>query len=92
MPPAIEVDGSQIWKEKDMSKVKDLKTLEKTFDWSFSTPYMGTLFSHFKEAFKRINGQEVQLDKIIALDATDVPHTAVLEHTSTEEIPLGKLG
>jgi len=49
MPPAIEVDGSHIWKEKDMSKVKDLKTLEKTSDWSFSTPYKGTLYQRFSQ-------------------------------------------
>lgn len=26
-----------------MSKVKDLKNLEQVFDWSFSTPYKGTV-------------------------------------------------
>jgi len=40
-PPQIEVKGSNIWKEKDMSKIEDLKTIEKTFDWTFSTPYKG---------------------------------------------------
>jgi TIP41-like family len=42
-PAQIEVKGSDIWKVKDMSKVQDLKTIEKTFDWTFSTPYKGTL-------------------------------------------------
>jgi len=37
------VKGSDIWKVKDMSKVKDLKTIEKTFDWTFSSPYKGTI-------------------------------------------------
>jgi len=39
------VKGSNIWKEKDMSKIEDLKTIEKTFDWTFSTPYKGTITS-----------------------------------------------
>ncbi len=42
-PQQIEVKGSNIWKEKDMSKIEDLKTIEKTFDWTFSTPYKGTI-------------------------------------------------
>jgi hypothetical protein len=50
MPPAIEVDGSHIWKEKDMSKVKDLKVLEKNFDWSFSSPYKGSLIPKFSHS------------------------------------------
>jgi len=28
-----------------VSKIEDLKTIEKTFDWSFSTPYRGTITS-----------------------------------------------
>lgn len=68
MPPAIEVDGSHIWKEKDLSKVKDLKTLEKTFDWSFSSPYKGTLIPCFKEAYSQINEKVMQLDQILTAD------------------------
>jgi hypothetical protein len=45
LPPLIEVKGSEKWKIKDTSSIEDLKTLEKTFDWSFSTPYKGTLGS-----------------------------------------------
>jgi hypothetical protein len=59
MPPRIEVQGSHVWKEKDMSKVKDLTTLEKTLDWSFSTPYKGTLISGFKTVANTINEREV---------------------------------
>lgn len=55
MPLRIEVEGAHIWKEKDMSKIEDLKTLEKTFDWSFSTPYKGTLHPSFKAVYDLIN-------------------------------------
>jgi hypothetical protein len=61
MPTPKEVKGSNIWKEKDMSKIEDLKTLEKTFDWSFSTPYKGTI-GKFSEAVEFINTHEIQLD------------------------------
>ena len=61
MPAPIEVKGSNIWKEKDMSKIEDLKTLEKTFDWSFSTPYKGTI-EKLSEEKEFINQNEIQLD------------------------------
>lgn len=41
-----------------MSKVEDLKTLEKSFDWSFSTPYKGKIES-FSAVAKEININEV---------------------------------
>ena len=50
IPTLIEVDGSQLWKEKDMSKVKDLTKLERLFDWSYSTPYKGTLIPQFSKS------------------------------------------
>lgn len=44
-PDGIEVKGSHLWKDKDFSKVEDLTTLEKNFDWSFSSPYKGYIDS-----------------------------------------------
>jgi hypothetical protein len=51
------VKGSNLWKEKDMSKIEDLKTLEKTFDWTFSTPYKGTVTS-LSSVYDQINAKE----------------------------------
>ena len=53
-PQLIEVKGSNLWKEKDMSKIEDLKTIEKTFDWTFSTPYKGTI-SSLSSVYDEIN-------------------------------------
>lgn len=44
-PRAIEVKESHLWKSKDLSKIEDLKTLDKKFDWSFSTPFKGKVYS-----------------------------------------------
>lgn len=33
------------WKQKDTSKVKDYAEIEKTADWSFSSPYKGQINS-----------------------------------------------
>jgi hypothetical protein len=56
-PQQIEVKGSNLWKEKDMSKIKDLKTIEKTFDWTFSTPYKGSV-SSLSSVYDQINSHE----------------------------------
>lgn len=61
IPTPIEVQGSQLWKEKDITKIKDLKNLEKTFDWAFSTPYKGTV-GKFSSAAEFLNKHVVQLD------------------------------
>jgi hypothetical protein len=44
-----------------MSKIEDLKTIEKTFDWTFSTPYKGTITS-FSSVYDNINNKETQID------------------------------
>lgn len=64
MPLPIEVKGSNIWKEKDVSKIEDLKSIEKTFDWSFCTPYKGTI-ARFSSVLKHIKENEVDIDQII---------------------------
>ena len=63
-PASIEVKGSHLWKDKDMTKIDDLKTLEKTFDWSFSTPYKGTI-QKWSRIASTVNESEVQIDLII---------------------------
>ena len=39
----MSVKESNIWKQKDLSQVKDLKTLEAKIDWTFLSPYKGTI-------------------------------------------------
>jgi hypothetical protein len=56
-PQPIELKGNNLWKEKDMSKIKDLKTIEKTFDWTFSTPYKGSV-SSLSSVYDQINSYE----------------------------------
>lgn len=95
MPPDIEVKGSENWKTKDMSKIEDLKTLEKTFDWSFCTPYKGSMGS-FAEIAHHLNEKQVQIAQ--AISGGSLPETtqknlkAELDYTSTQEIPLDMLG
>ena len=43
LPAKIEVEQADIWKKKDMSKVKDFKELEVISDWTYSTPHKGSL-------------------------------------------------
>ena len=49
-PKLIEVKEASVWKKKDMSKVRDFKHLEVISDWTYSTPYKGSLFRLSKHA------------------------------------------
>ena len=41
IPAPIGVVGSENWKDKDTSKIKDYKAIERKMDWSYCTPYKG---------------------------------------------------
>jgi len=78
----VEVKGSNLWKEKDMSKIEDLKTLEKTFDWTFSTPYKGTI-SSISSVYDKINAHETQIDQILTVAGVEPSkHSIKLDHSS----------
>ncbi len=63
IPKEIEVKETKLWKKKDLSKIEELTTLERIFDWSFSTPYKGCIHS-LKGNFKEIN-KEVDMSQIL---------------------------
>lgn len=54
IPKDIEVKDSKLWKKKDLSKIEELHTIDKIFDWAFSSPYKGTIES-LKARFNEIN-------------------------------------
>lgn len=43
IPEEIKVHGSDTWEQKDLSLVKDYQTIECTLDWTFSSPFKGTI-------------------------------------------------
>ena len=44
LPKNIEVNVAHLWKKKDMSKVKDFKVIDVVSDWTYSTPYKGSIY------------------------------------------------
>ena len=42
IPQQIGVEGTEEWKHKDTTSIKDYKAIERKMDWSFSTPYKGS--------------------------------------------------
>ena len=59
-PKDIVVQQADHWKKKDTSKIKDYREFEKTSDWTYSTPYKGTL-RYLSDAAKHIK-EETGLD------------------------------
>lgn len=72
-----------------MSKIEDLKTIEKTFDWTFSTPYKGSV-SYLSSVYDQINNKETQIDSFLTKPSDG--KTITLDHGSQIEIPFHMLG
>ena len=43
VPTQLKIKEAEYWKGKDFTKVKDFKNVEVISDWTFSTPYKGTV-------------------------------------------------
>jgi hypothetical protein len=66
----IQVQQAGFWKKKDTSKIKDYKEYEANSDWTFSTPYKGTI-RYLNGAAKRIfeeTNLSIEFDKEKACD------------------------
>ena len=94
LPARIEVKDSNIWKKKDMSKVKDFKQIEVISDWTYSTPYKGTVL-RLSTASKRVFLEtSLQFPCIVASAGVALPKVpiSIQELPSTTELPLHRLG
>ena len=60
-PEEIQVRESKVWKDKDVSQIELLKTIHKSSDWAFSTPYKGRI-ERLSLSGPRINKEEVQIE------------------------------
>lgn len=87
MPERIEVTVAHLWKKKDMSQVKDFKEIEITNDWTYSTPYKGTIhkLSNEVERIKLTTG----LDLSENIEAN--PKEITLIKDESLEIPVERL-
>ncbi len=76
-----------------MTKIEDLKTIDHTFDWCFSTPYKGSMGSLSSDLVK-LNSEIVEFKQLITSlkKDSDLPFAAHLDYTSKVEIPVSKLG
>lgn len=86
VPKLIEVKTADLWKHKDMSKVKDFKKIEIISDWTFSTTYKGSVryISNNKQRIK----DETSLD--IGNSDEKIGHIKV--DSTEEQIPVERLG
>lgn len=88
VPRLIEVKEANLWKKKDMSKVKDFKQIEIISDWTYSTPYKGNVFKLSRHA------KRVKLETSLVIPAEAVPSSNLHVELAPEgtEIPLSRLG
>jgi len=89
VPAELKIKQSETWKNKKVDDKTEVKVLEKISDWTYSTPYKGTIVRPEKK--KDLSELTIALDKL-TLDKPEnkleVPNLEV----TTEEIPVGNLG
>lgn len=56
IPASIRVEQAKHWVNKDTSKIKDFRQMIETSDWTFSTPYKGTV-RYLSKASKQIKDE-----------------------------------
>lgn len=76
--------GSDTWDQKDFTLVKDYQPIECTLDWTFSSPFKGTVSKLSPDLF------DVELPQ--SLFAEIGQSSPKLTHTNAEDIPLDRLG
>ena len=89
IPNQLVVKEADIWKKKDMSKIKDFKQIEIISDWTYSTPYKGNVFRLSRHA------RRIQLETSLKLPVFEKHGPIDLKIDDSDkdlEIPLSRLG
>lgn len=85
-PEKIEVAMAHKWKNKDVSHIEDFKELEVISDWTYSTPYKGTIL-YLDKNIERI---KEEFDLEIEMNEPPENSNITVERTE-EEIPVHRL-
>lgn len=80
IPETLLAKQSETWKKKDFSKIKDFQHIEVTCDWTYSTPYKGSLAYLSKTTIPNFTNKVVPQSSLVTTFPT------------TEQIPMHKLG
>ena len=85
-PANVQVSMASKWKDKDTSKIEDFKELEIISDWTYSTPYKGTI--HYLDK----NIANIKEDFDLDIEVTEEPDQSEISIERTEEqIPIERL-
>mmetsp|Transcript_21995 Transcript_21995/g.24435 ORF Transcript_21995/g.24435 Transcript_21995/m.24435 type:complete len:332 (+) Transcript_21995:19-1014(+) len=85
-PANVQVVMASKWKDKDTSNIEDFKELEVISDWTYSTPYKGTIYN-LDKSIERIKND---FDLDILVDTGHEQNQISIERTE-EEIPVHRL-
>jgi hypothetical protein len=85
-PERVEVKMAEKWKTKDTSGIEDFKEIEVISDWTYSTPYKGTILYLDKniERIKDDFGLEIEMDEA-------PEHSDIRVERCDDEIPVDRL-
>jgi hypothetical protein len=85
-PARVEVSMAAKWKDRDTSNIDDYKEIEIISDWTYSTPYKGTILYLDKNVDRIKNEFNLQID----LEPTP-EHSEIKIERCEDEIPVHRL-
>lgn len=86
VPERVVVKQADMWKKKDTSKIKDFQHVEQTSDWTYSTPYKGTV------RYLSTAGKYVKDHTNLELAASTQPTSSLRVEPTSDTIPFQMLG
>lgn len=85
-PARVEVMMAEKWKGKDTSGIEDFKEMEVISDWTYSTPYKGTI------QYLDQNLQRIKDDFDLTIEVPEQPeHSEIKVERGDDEIPVHRL-
>ena len=89
IPENVQVPQAEIWKKKDMSKIDDYSDLVIISDWTYSTPYKGTLLK-LSDHIERIK-ESVGLDLTHEVDPDEEAKLSFERSDELSDLPVHRL-
>jgi hypothetical protein len=88
IPTKLEVQQTDFWKKRDTSTIKDFKTVEVISDWTFTSPYKGSV--------KFLSNHVKEIQDATSLDLTPLvgdldPEAEIRVELTDEQIPYERL-
>mgnify|MGYP002620088443 CR=1 FL=1 len=85
LPEELKIKQAEHWKNKKVAEDADIRVLEKISDWTFSTPYKGTVREFTQKPKESLD------DITVGVEQLKISDSKIYIEKTKEDIPLGNL-